>query len=138
MTAAEPPATEPAAKIPADRLALRMPPRPVVRMSRKMIALLIGTGAVALAGAAIWSLSRSRPVHDQTELYAVDRVDKPDALAILPKDYRTPEGVPQLGPPLPGDLGKPILSAQADGRMDPGPPPAGAARADAQGVCVCV
>lgn len=121
MTGADTPAAEPAAKVPPDRLALRVRPRPVVRMSRKMIALAIGFIAVAFAGAAIWSLSRALPARDQTELYAVDRVDKPDALATLPKDYRAPDGVPQLGPPLPGDLGKPILSAQADGRMAPDP-----------------
>ncbi|RUY98561.1 TrbI/VirB10 family protein, partial [Mesorhizobium sp. M7A.F.Ca.CA.001.12.2.1] len=36
----------------------------------------------------------------------------PDGLAGLPKDYA---GVPKLGPPLPGDLGRPILAAQNGG-----------------------
>lgn len=38
---------------------------------------------------------------------------KPDQLQNLPKTYaEMPAGVPQLGPPLPGDLGKPILENQ--------------------------
>ena len=37
-----------------------------------------------------------------------------DGLAGLPKDYAgIPRDVPRLGPPLPGDLGRPIVAAQA-------------------------
>jgi type IV secretion system protein TrbI len=57
-----------------------------------------------------------------------------DALGDLPKDYGD---VPQLGPPLPGDLGRPILAAQQrdtaseDGRgMSATDPAAEAARAE--------
>lgn len=39
-----------------------------------------------------------------------------DGLDALPKDYT---GVPRLGQPLPGDLGKPILKAQQEGRAGP-------------------
>lgn len=39
-----------------------------------------------------------------------------DGLDALPKDYT---GVPRLGSPLPGDLGKPILKAQKEGRAGP-------------------
>ena len=35
-----------------------------------------------------------------------------DGLSNLPRDYA---GIPQLGPPLPGDLGRPILSARERG-----------------------
>jgi type IV secretory pathway VirB10-like protein len=34
----------------------------------------------------------------------------------LPKGYSGPAGVPALGPPLPGDLGRPMLSAQQQGK----------------------
>jgi type IV secretion system protein VirB10 len=34
----------------------------------------------------------------------------------LPKGYAGPAGVPALGPPLPGDLGRPMLSAQQQGK----------------------
>lgn len=42
-----------------------------------------------------------------------------DALASAPKDYTQ---VPKLGPPLPGDLGGPILAAQKRGDVVPIPP----------------
>jgi type IV secretion system protein TrbI len=42
-----------------------------------------------------------------------------DALAAAPKDYGD---VPKLGPPLPGDLGKPILDAQQQGSVATMPP----------------
>src|SRR5262249_972203 len=38
----------------------------------------------------------------------------PDGLAGLPRDYAgLPRNAPPLGPPLPGDLGRPIVSAQS-------------------------
>ncbi|MBD3814189.1 MAG: conjugal transfer protein TraI, partial [Betaproteobacteria bacterium] len=52
------------------------------------------------------------------ELYTTDGRSAPDGLAGLPKDYGA---VPRLGPPLPGDLGRPILNAQNGGQ--PGPVP---------------
>ena len=50
----------------------------------------------------------------------------PDGLANLPRDYAgLPKNVPQLGPPLPGDLGKPIADAgaPAPGMPTPGQDP---------------
>ncbi|MGY4572072.1 TrbI/VirB10 family protein [Bradyrhizobium sp. USDA 3256] len=87
----------------------------VTRLSRKVLA---GGSAVALlviGGAALWSLQKTRP-RDQAadELYSTDHHNVADGIAALPKDYagvpRQP--IPQLGPPLPGDLGRPILAAQ--------------------------
>ncbi|WP_438501885.1 hypothetical protein, partial [Acinetobacter baumannii] len=41
-----------------------------------------------------------------------DRHNVADGLTTLPKDYaRIPRDVPPLGPPLPGDLGRPIVAA---------------------------
>ncbi|MBR0766520.1 TrbI/VirB10 family protein [Bradyrhizobium japonicum] len=87
----------------------------VTRLSRKVLA---GGSAVALlviGGAVLWSLQKNRP-RDQAadELYSTDHHIIADGITTLPKDYagvpRQP--VPQLGPPLPGDLGRPILAAQ--------------------------
>ena len=123
------PTTEPPAKVAPERLALRVTPRPVVRMSRRMIGLLIGIAAAALAGAAMWSLSKriGGPASGK-ELYNVDRVQTADGLATLPADYRAmskaPPGVPQLGAPMPGDLGRPMLKAEQDGRLGGGAPSA--------------
>ncbi len=115
----------PPAKESAERLGLRVHPRPVVRMSRRMIGLLIGVAAAALAGAAMWSLSkRVGGAGPGKELYNVDRVQTADGLAKLPSDYRgtMAAGVPQLGGPMPGDLGRPMLRAEREGRLDPSAP----------------
>jgi type IV secretion system protein TrbI len=49
-----------------------------------------------------------------SELYDTNNRNTPDGLATLPKDYTgLPRSTPQLGPPLPGDLGRPILNAGA-------------------------
>ena len=58
----------------------------------------------------------NRPAH---ELYNTDGVAVADNLAGAPKDYGQ---VPKLGPPLPGDLGKPILDAQRRGDVAALPP----------------
>src|SRR5690606_18007420 len=50
------------------------------------------------------------------ELYSTENRSTADGLAGLPRDY---SGIPQLGPPLPGDLGRPILGAQNRGQPVP-------------------
>jgi type IV secretion system protein VirB10 len=48
------------------------------------------------------------------ELFNTDNRSTPDGLNNLPRDYAgSPSPVPKLGPPLPGDLGRPILNAGA-------------------------
>ncbi|ETI64273.1 conjugative transfer protein TrbI [Sphingobium sp. C100] len=107
-------------KEPPERLAIRTRPRPVVRMSRTMIGLLAGVAGIGLAAAAIWSLQGGR--HDgppREELFNVDRIARSEGLEGLPADYGAMGDVPQLGAPMPGDLGRPMLRAQEEGRMDP-------------------
>ena len=69
--------------------------------------MLTGGLSVAVLGATIWSLQpHRRGAGEQTELYNVDRVSKSEGLDGLPSDYsKLPRKVPELGPPLPGDLG---------------------------------
>ena len=92
---------------------LRSPARPVTRLSRRV---LVGLGAVAAAGiggALFFALQPQRQTTG-SELYNTDNRITPDGLASLPRDYGgLPRGRPQLGPPLPGDLGRPILNAGA-------------------------
>ena len=55
------------------------------------------------------------------ELYNVDRKPAPDGLAALPVNYaQVRTDTPQLGPPLPGDLGRPILERQRELGIAPG------------------
>lgn len=101
---------------PAAAMRLRAEPPRVTRLSRKVLAGL-GLGAsLAVGGALIYALQNRQQSAGQ-ELYSTDNRQTPDGLATLPKDYA---GVPKLGPPLPGDLGRPILNAQ---NVGPGPSP---------------
>ncbi|MEI9405686.1 TrbI/VirB10 family protein [Mesorhizobium argentiipisi] len=98
---------------PAAAMRLRAEPPRVTRLSRKVLAGL-GLGAsLAVGGALIYALQIRQQGQGQ-ELYSTDNRQTPDGLAALPKDYA---GVPKLGPPLPGDLGRPILNAQNAGTV---------------------
>ncbi len=97
---------------------LRAEPPRVTRLSRTVLA---GVGAVALlgiGGALIYALQTSDPGPGGEELYSIDNRPTADGLTGLPRDYTGPV----LGPPLPGDLGGPILDAQNRGQ--PIAPPA--------------
>lgn len=105
-------------KVALEAVALRAQPRPVTRLNRRSLAILAGVLAVAVLGALMWSLQpHRRSTGEQTELYNVDRVSKSEGLDALPTDYsKLPPAllpaVPELGPPLPGDLGPAIVKSQ--------------------------
>ncbi|MBS0403738.1 MAG: TrbI/VirB10 family protein [Proteobacteria bacterium] len=101
-------------KVTPEAVALRAQPRPVTRLNRRTLAMLTGGLSVAVLGATIWSLQpHRRGAGEQTELYNVDRVSKSEGLDGLPADYsKLPPKVPELGPPLPGDLGPAIVKSQ--------------------------
>src|SRR5262245_41506761 len=109
---------QPMPKVDPESLALRAPPKPVVRLSRRMLTVVAGGVAALVLGATIWSLQPQRRERTPaTELYNVDRVAKPENLDQLPKDYsaipaKPPSHVPVLGEPLPGDLGPAIVKAE--------------------------
>lgn len=90
---------------------LRAEPPRVTRLSRKALAGLGLAASLTVGGALIYALQNRQQGQGQ-ELYSTDNRSTPDGLAGLPKDYA---GVPKLGPPLPGDLGRPILNAQNGG-----------------------
>ncbi len=124
---APPPSAQSAPKAPPEALAMRAAPKPVKRLSKKALGALIGISLLAVGGAATWALrSPQKDASTPEQLYSTDRKPAAEGLAGLPTDYgAVPPGVPPLGPPLPGDLGGPILSAQEEGRMAPGDPAAG-------------
>ena len=104
----------PAPEVIAQALRLR-PERPqVTRLSRKMLAGATALALVLVSGAVLWALQNNQkrgPAPE--ELYTTDHHNVADGLGGLPKDYAgIPRDVPRLGPPLPGDLGRPIVSAQ--------------------------
>jgi len=104
----------PAPEVITQALRLR-PERPrVTRLSRKMLASATALALVLVSGAVLWALQNNQkrgPAPE--ELYTTDHHNVADGLGGLPKDYAgIPRDVPRLGPPLPGDLGRPIMSAQ--------------------------
>ncbi len=105
------PAVEPPLKAPAETLTLRAAPRRIVRFKRGVVIGGAAAGAIAIAGVAWMALGPSAVrVAEQADDRPVAETRAPaDAVANLPSNY---SAVPQLGPPLPGDLGRPILERQ--------------------------
>jgi type IV secretion system protein VirB10 len=84
-----------------------------MRLSRRVIVGLGLVAAIAIASVLFIALQRS-PRVSGSELYNTDNRTTPDGLNNLPRDYTgMPKPVPRLGPPLPGDLGRPILNSGA-------------------------
>jgi type IV secretion system protein TrbI len=107
------------------RLQMRLRPSraPVTRLSRKVIVVLAFIVALAIAAALFLAL---RPMRqgERPELYGIGNRTMPDGLSNLPRDYAgLPRNIPPLGPPLPGDLGRPILNAAAASPGTSGPMP---------------
>ena len=106
----------------AAELRLRPERPPVTRLSRKVLMGLCGGAGIVVSGALIWALYQGRGKQlGGGELYNTENKTTPDGLAALPRDYtgvsssNTLPGVPRLGPPLPGDLGRPILKLRREG-----------------------
>ena len=98
---------------PAEEMRLRSSRPPVTRLSRRVLLGLGTAAALGIGGALFFAL---KPQHQTTgsELYNTNNRNTPDGLANLPRDYTgLPKPAPQLGPPLPGDLGRPILNSGA-------------------------
>ncbi len=99
----------------------------VTRLSRKVLAGAAAVGSAAIFGATFWALQNNRShTTAPSELYTTDHHNVADGLTGLPRDYAgVPRQAPPLGPPLPGDLGRPILNSQ-------NAPAAGTAAIDAE------
>jgi type IV secretion system protein VirB10 len=110
------------AKADPETLVLRGTPGRVVRFRRGAVIAIAALSSTAIVGAAWVAL---KPATFRTVAGSDDRGGSgakapADALADAPKSYGD---VPRLGPPLPGDLGRPILEHQRSLGM--ATPPAG-------------
>jgi len=96
---------------------------PVMRLSRKVLTGLAGVAAITVSAALIWALYQgNKKSGGGPELYNTENKTTPEGLSSLPRDYvgisqsnPPPSGIPPLGPPLPGDIGRPVPGAQAPG-----------------------
>ncbi|HEY5712479.1 MAG TPA: TrbI/VirB10 family protein [Allosphingosinicella sp.] len=122
------------AKVDPETLVLRGRPARVVRFRRGVIIGIAALGSIMLIGTAWLAL---KPTTLSMIASGEDRPANaasaaPDVLAGAPRSYGD---VPRLGPPLPGDLGRPILERQREMATEaplPGQPPAASMDAVAQ------
>lgn len=111
-----------------ETLVLKAAPRRVVRFRRRLLIGIAACICVAFFGLSWLALQGPalRLGPQPQELYNTEHKPAPDGLAALPGNYgqmrrETPQpNIPQLGPPLPGDLGRPILERQRQLGIAPG------------------
>ena len=98
----------------AQALRLRADHPRITRLSRKVLAGGTALALLLISGAVLWALRSNHPHNPAPdELYSTDHHNVADGLTTLPQDYAgIPRDVPRLGPPLPGDLGRPIVTAE--------------------------
>jgi len=115
------PAADPApSPVPADPRPFQLrgdPPR-VTRLSRKALTVMGVAAGLGIGGSLIYAL---KPTSERQaeELYNTENRATAETITSGPRDYAQ---APRLGPPLPGDLGRPIVSAQQRGENVPVPP----------------
>jgi len=101
----------PVPKVDPETLAIRTKPARAIRFRRGVIIAIAALGSVSLMAVA-WIALKPRvfsAVADRQELSEPSNRPSADALNGLPSTYGE---APKLGPPLPGDLGRPILENQ--------------------------
>lgn len=100
----------PAPKVDPETLAIRARPRRPIRFRRGVIVAISAVGSVSLI-AVTWMALSPKVFRQVAQEETLSQPAKPatDALNGLPASYGD---VPKLGPPLPGDLGRPILERQ--------------------------
>ena len=136
------PQAEPPQPKPTEAVRLRAPSPRIVRLSPKVLIGLSATSAAALFGLVLFALHMHGPHTPATNLVDAARPNPAEAVKNAAPDYAavhqsaaapgngtpgageaaiaaggSPAGVPKLGPALPGDLGRPILNAQAQGAV---------------------
>ncbi|ACI50742.1 conjugation TrbI family protein [Gluconacetobacter diazotrophicus PA1 5] len=104
---------------PPPDLRLRAERPRVVRLNRTVVWALGGAGMLAIGLALGYALENSSHKAPPAASQDTDVRPSADGLAGLPSDY-VGNGVPKLGPALPGDLGHTILKAQGQGKATSG------------------
>lgn len=120
--------SDPPAKVDPETLELRPRPARAIRFRRGAIIGIAAIGSASLIVVAWMALKPRvfRQVAQESDLSQPVAKPASDALSGLPSSYGD---APKLGPPLPGDLGRPILRAQERGNEDAASSPANTAEA---------
>ncbi|MFN3314145.1 MAG: TrbI/VirB10 family protein [Hyphomonas sp.] len=97
----------------AEALKIRQKPRRAVKINRKVLIVAAGLGALGLFAAT--GIALAPPKLDAAgagaDIFTEGQVQRPAGLSALPAAYDAP-GIPQLGPPMPGDLGSTVLETE--------------------------
>lgn len=105
-------------KVDPEEIAIRAQPRPVTRINRRILILLSGTGLLLILGATMFALDPPRLLKDDDTgrgLIRTENTRPPEGLEALPRKYSDMPRPPiQLGPPLTGDIGPVVVSAERD------------------------
>ncbi|MEQ9225747.1 MAG: TrbI/VirB10 family protein [Parvibaculum sp.] len=113
--------TPPSGKVDPETLVLRAKPRRVTRFRRSVVIGVAAAGSATIFALAFLALEGSSfrlAAPDGGELYP-DRKERAEGLAALPESYDDiPKPVPELGAPLPGEFGRPILRREAELGID--------------------
>lgn len=114
--------TPPPGKVDPETLALRAKPRRVTRFRRSVVIGVAAAGSTTIFVLAFLALEGSSfrlMGPDGSELYHPERKERAEGLAALPESYdEIPKPVPELGAPLPGEFGRPILRREAELGID--------------------
>lgn len=115
----EQPEPPPPLKVDPETLVLRAKPARAIRFKRGVIVSLAGIAAAGVGGTAWFALEPPAPrlLSNDDDRPVTSRAPV-DTLSALPTSYAA---VPKLGPPLPGDLGRPILDRQRQLTGTPSP-----------------
>lgn len=106
----------PQAKVDPQQLELRSRPRPAVRFRKGLVIGISGGGAALIAIIGWFALSPPAIRIAPQDAFGSVRGEPADMLQDVPKSYAE---VPMLGPPLPGDLGRPILKRRVAAESRP-------------------
>jgi type IV secretion system protein TrbI len=110
-----------APKADAEKLALRTRPRPVTRFNRKVLVGIAALVCVVVLAATLIALEpvRFRSGGQGEELINTERKAKAEGLDALPRSYSDIKP-PELGPPLHGDIGPPVVKMEQELGIDQG------------------
>ncbi len=98
-----------------ESFALRTRPRPVTRFNRKVIVGVAAVICVVILAATLIALEpfRFRPPGQGEELINTERKARAEGLDTLPRTYADVKP-PELGPPLQGDIGPPVVRLERE------------------------
>jgi type IV secretion system protein TrbI len=104
---------------PPEPLELRARPKPIRRLNKRLLMIGCAVAVLLIAGATILALRAPQAFKQgqHSELYNTERKQTADGLDKLPKTYADLAGIPRLGPPSPGDIGRAFVETEKKSKV---------------------